>query len=136
MKSIIYSNKSKFSLNLLSNNIIIYFNFITIIYSYITYAYFYFSGEYAIMYLFMRYKFNWYEVKYSYYAAYKMITILFGNYKLFMLFFFFIKISFFSLVVKRKQIQFCLSIQFKYVYLLAVKINIIKTLKIFSFIRH
>lgn len=38
-----------------------------------------FSGEYAVTYLFTRYKFDWYEVEYSYFAAFKMMTIFFGN---------------------------------------------------------
>lgn len=38
-----------------------------------------FLGEYAIMYLFMRYKFKWYEVQYSYFAAYKMTMVFFGK---------------------------------------------------------
>jgi len=39
-----------------------------------------FAGEYAVIYLFVRKRFEWYEVKYSYFAAYKMMTIFFGNY--------------------------------------------------------
>ncbi|XP_025191167.1 proton-coupled folate transporter-like [Melanaphis sacchari] len=37
------------------------------------------GGEYAVTYLFMRYKFKWYEVQYSYFAAYKMLTIFVGT---------------------------------------------------------
>ncbi|XP_050432603.1 proton-coupled folate transporter-like isoform X1 [Adelges cooleyi] len=37
------------------------------------------SGEYAVMYLFVRYQFGWLEVEYSYFAAYKMMTIFFGT---------------------------------------------------------
>ncbi|XP_016660972.1 uncharacterized protein LOC100160646 isoform X2 [Acyrthosiphon pisum] len=37
------------------------------------------GGEYAVSYLFMRFKFKWYEVEYSYFAAYKMLTIFFGT---------------------------------------------------------
>jgi len=37
------------------------------------------SGEYSILYLFVRYKFGWNEIDYSLYAAYKMTGILIGN---------------------------------------------------------
>ncbi|KAE9530506.1 hypothetical protein AGLY_010968 [Aphis glycines] len=37
------------------------------------------GGEYAVTYLFMRYKFKWYEVQYSYFAAYKMLMIFVGT---------------------------------------------------------
>uniref|UniRef100_A0A2S2PNE3 Solute carrier family 46 member 3 n=1 Tax=Schizaphis graminum TaxID=13262 RepID=A0A2S2PNE3_SCHGA len=37
------------------------------------------GGEYAVTYLFMRYKFHWYEVQYSYFAAYKMLMIFVGT---------------------------------------------------------
>ncbi|CAH1709564.1 unnamed protein product [Aphis gossypii] len=37
------------------------------------------EGEYAVTYLFMRYKFKWYEVQYSYFAAYKMLMIFIGT---------------------------------------------------------
>jgi len=39
----------------------------------------FFSGEYSILYLFVRYKFGWNEIDYSLYAAYKMTGILIGN---------------------------------------------------------
>ncbi|XP_050432604.1 proton-coupled folate transporter-like isoform X2 [Adelges cooleyi] len=38
-----------------------------------------FLGEYAVMYLFVRYQFGWQEMEYSYFAAYKMMTIIFGT---------------------------------------------------------
>ncbi|VVC34000.1 Major facilitator superfamily,Major facilitator superfamily domain [Cinara cedri] len=37
------------------------------------------AGEYGVTYLFMRYKFKWYEVKYSYFAAFKLVMIFFGT---------------------------------------------------------
>lgn len=40
---------------------------------------FFFSGEYSILYLFVRYKFGWNEIDYSLYAAYKMTGVLIGK---------------------------------------------------------
>ncbi|XP_050538828.1 proton-coupled folate transporter-like isoform X1 [Daktulosphaira vitifoliae] len=37
------------------------------------------AAEYSVMYLFVRYKFNWKEINYSYFAAFKMTMIFFGT---------------------------------------------------------
>lgn len=37
------------------------------------------AGEMAVMYLFMRYRFNWNEVKFSMFSTYSMVTNLIGE---------------------------------------------------------